>query len=476
MDFSKVKTIYMIGIKGVGMTMLAEFLAHEGFSVSGSDTAETFMTDSVLAQAGIKVNQGFRVDHLVEDFDLIIYSTAYNEANNEELKLAIAKKIKLVTFAEALGAVFNLRHGIAVSGSHGKTTTTAWLGFVLEKTGLKPNVMVGAQVPQFNGAGLTGKSNYLVIEADEYQNKLQYFNPKLILLNNIDYDHPDFYPTEASYEQAFIDFIKRLPKSGILIANFDDKIVKRLAKENCQGKIISYGLENKDAMYSASEIVWSPASAGMTDQKQYFKVSLKDDEGKSDLGTFATLLPGKHSVLNALAVIAASIELGAELHLIRRALEEFTGTARRLQTLGEFKGAILVDDYAHHPTEVQATMQAVKQKWPGKNIRVIFHPHTFSRTESLLEDFAKSFKKANEVVVLPIYSSAREKEGIINNEGVAAAIKNNLTDKQKIMTVNSLDEAENYLRETATDKDVIILMGAGDVFRVGEKLISNDKF
>lgn len=454
----------MIGIKGVGMTMLAEFLAHEGFSVSGTDTSETFMTDAVLERARIKVNQGFSVEHLARDFDLIIYSTAYNETNNEELKLAKEKKIKLVTFAEALGAIFNLRHGIAVAGSHGKTTTTAWLGFVLEKTGLEPNVMVGAQVPQFNGAGLTGKSNYLVIEADEYQNKLQYFNPRMILLNNIDYDHPDFYPTEESYENAFAEFIKKLPKSGTLIANFDDKIVKRLAKTNCQAKVISYGT-SADAMYSASEIVWN-------NQKQYFKVRLKDEEGESDLGTFATLLPGKHSVLNALAVIAASIELGAELHLIRRALEEFTGTARRLQILGEFKGAILVDDYAHHPTEIQATMQAAKQKWPNKNIRVIFHPHTFSRTESFLADFAKSFKKANEVVVLPIYSSAREKDGTITNEGVAAAIKTNSTDKQKIMTVNSLVEAENYLRDTATEKDVIILMGAGDVFRIGEKLIS----
>jgi len=463
MDFSKVKKIYMIGIKGVGMTMLAEFLVHEGYEVSGSDTVETFMTDSVLAKAKIKVNQGFSVGNLEEHYDLVIYSMAYNEENNEEFKLATEKKFKMANFAEALGAVFNSHHGIAVTGSHGKTTTTAWLGFVLQATGLKPNCLVGAQVPQFDGAGLTGSSNYLIIEADEYKNKLQYFNPRMILLNNIDYDHPDFFPDELSYEMVFADFIKKLPKSGILIANFDDKIVKRLAKENCQGKIISYGT-SADAMYRASEIVWN-------NQKQYFKVKLNDEEAPADLGTFATLLPGKHSVLNALAVIAASIELGAELHLIRRALEEFTGTARRLQTLGEFKGAMLVDDYAHHPTEIQATLAAAKQKWPKKNIRVIFHPHTFSRTEALLTDFAKSFKKANEVVVLPIYSSAREKGGTITNEGIAAAIKNNSSDKQKIMTVSSLLEAENYIRDTATDKDVIILMGAGDVFRIGEKLI-----
>lgn len=456
----------MIGIKGVGMTMLAEFLVHEGFEVSGSDTIETFMTDAVLAKASIKVNQGFDVNHLDEHYDLIIYSMAYNEDNNQEFKRAVEKKFKMVNFAEALGAVFNSHHGIAVTGSHGKTTTTAWLGFVLQAAGLKPNCLVGAQVPQFDGAGITGSSNYLIIEADEYKNKLQYFNPRLILLNNVDYDHPDFFPDEASYENVFAEFIKKLPKTGSLVANFDDKIVKRLAKANCQGKIISYGLNNSEATYSATDVVWN-------NQKQYFKVSLKDEDGEEDLGTFATLLPGNHSVLNALAVIAASIELGADLLHVRQGIEEFTGTARRLQTLGEFKGALIIDDYAHHPTEIQATLNAAQQKWPDKNIRVIFHPHTFSRTESLINDFAKSFKKANEVVVLPIYSSAREKAGIIDNVGVAAEIKKNSSAKQNIMAVNSLEEAENYIRETATDKDVIILMGAGDVFRIGERLISN---
>lgn len=461
MDFSKIKTIYMIGIKGVGMTMLAEFLSHEGYEIKGSDTVETFMTDKVLAKAKIQVYEGFSEEHLGDHYDLIIYSTAYNQENNIELKIALEKKLKVVTFAEALGAIFNTHHGIAVCGSHGKTTTTAWLGFTLNKIGLEPNCLVGAEVPQFDGACVTGKSNYLIIEADEYQNKLQYFNPKMILLNNIDYDHPDFYPSEESYEKAFSDFIKKLPKSGTLIANFDDEIIKKISAE-CQAKIVSYGLNN--GAYQAYDIVWN-------NNKQYFKVKLKDEDNESDLGTFATLLPGKHSIYNALAVISASIELGGELQLIRRAVEEFSGTARRLQVLGEFKNALIIDDYAHHPTEIKASLEAAKQKWPEKNLRVIFHPHTFSRTQSLLEEFGKSFSLASEVIVLPIYSSAREQTGTITNENVAEIIKNNSKPEQKIITINSLEEAENYLRETAKDNDLIILMGAGDVFRVGEKLI-----
>jgi len=462
MDFSKIKTIYMIGIKGVGMTMLAEFLSHEGYEIKGSDTVETFMTDKVLAKAKIQVYEGFSEEHLADHYDLIIYSTAYNQENNIELKIALEKKLKVVTFAEAIGAIFNTHHGIAVCGSHGKTTTTAWLGFTLNKIGLEPNCLVGAEVPQFNGACITGKSNYLIIEADEYQNKLQYFNPKMVLLNNIDYDHPDFFATEEDYKKVFKDFISKLPKSGVLIANYDDENIREIAN-NTDKKIISYGIETK-AMYQAYDINWS-------NNKQYFKVKLKDEDNESDLGTFATLLPGKHSTYNALAVIAASIELGGELQLIRRAVEEFTGTARRLQILGEFKNALIIDDYAHHPTEIKASLEAAKQKWPEKNLRVVFHPHTFSRTESLLKDFGKSFVKANEVIVLPIYSSAREQTGTITNENVAQEIKENSSEQQKIITVKSLDEAENYLRETTTDKDLIILMGAGDVFRVGEKLI-----
>ncbi len=463
MDFSKIKTIYMIGIKGVGMTMLAQFLAHEGYEIKGVDTAETFMTDQALAKARIQVYEGFSSDHLNDHYDLIIYSTAYNQENNLELKTALEKKLKIVTFAEALGAIFNTHYGIAVAGSHGKTTTTAWLGFVLNKIGLEPNCLVGAQVPQFDGACLAGKSNYLIIEADEYQNKLQYFNPKMILLNNIDYDHPDFFPTDEDYKKVFKDFIFKLPKSGVLIANYDDENIKEIITNSTDKKIISYGIKN-NAIYQAYDITWNNG-------KQFFKVKFNDEAGESDLGTFATIMPGQHSIYNALAVIAASIELNGELQLIRRALEEFSGTARRLQVLGEFQGAIIVDDYAHHPTEIKASLEAIKQKWPEKNLRVIFHPHTFSRTESLLAEFGKSFKQANEIVVLPIYSSAREKEGTITNENVAAVIKNNLTQNQTIMTVQSLVEAENYLRKTTKDNDLIILMGAGDVFRIGEKLI-----
>lgn len=460
----------MIGIKGVGMTMLAEFLAHQKFSISGSDTGEVFMTDVVLAKAGIIVYSGFSSDHLDSKPDLVIYSTAYNAETNVEVKEAIEKNYKIVTFAQALGAIFNTHFGVAVCGSHGKTTTTAWLGFVLAKAGLQPNVMVGARVPQFNGAGLTGSSNILVVEADEYQNKLQYFNPKMILLNNIDYDHPDFFPSKESYEQVFIDFIQKLPKSGCLIANSDDEVVKKIISQNLNCKVITYGL-NDDADYKVSSIHYQN---GM----QYFNVLLKKTEDSeenetNDLGNFSILLGGKHNMYNALAIIVASLELGADLLLVRRYLSEFSGTNRRLQVLGEYKGAVIIDDYAHHPTEIQATLQALQQRYADRKIRVIFHPHTFTRTKALLVDFGKSFLGADEVVVLGIYGSAREVQGGITAQEVVEEIKKN--GLVTVHNIDSLSEVEEYLRKTISEGEIIVLMGAGDVFRVGENLLKESQ-
>lgn len=458
----------MIGIKGVGMTMLAEFLVAQGHRVSGSDTADTFMTDEGLKKAGISFHEHFSADNIPADADVIVYSTAYNESTNIEVKTALSGGTKVMTYAEALGELFNTHHGIAVCGSHGKTTISAWLGYVLQAAGLKPNVMVGATVPQFAAATLTGSSNYLVIEADEYQNKLQYFNPKMIVLPNIEYDHPDFFPTPADYEKVFADFVERLPKSGVLIANADDEAVRAIAETECSGVVVTYGL-NSPADYIASDITYQNG-------KQYFKVSLGSEDASQlgedethELGDFSISLSGVHNVSNALAVIAASLELGIELRELRQHLAEFTGTARRMEKLGEYKGAVIIDDYGHHPTEIKATLEAMREKYPDKNLRVVFHPHTFTRTKAFLKEFGESFNKADEVIVLGIYGSAREEQGGVSAEDVAQEIRKNGLPNVRAMATQA--EVETYLRETISHNDVIVLLGAGDVFRIGEKLL-----
>lgn len=480
MDFSKIKKIYMIGIKGVGMTMLAQFFASNGVEVLGSDIDEKFMTDEVLKKVGIKVIEKFDENNIPSDADLIVYSSAYNTENNIEVKCALECKectarkcgIKTLTYAEAMGEVFNQKYGIAVVGSHGKTTTTAWLGFVLDRAGIKPNVMVGASVPQFDGAALISKSDYLIIEADEYQNKFINFQPKAVVLNNIEFDHPDFFKDEDEYNKIFIEFIKKIPKKGFLIANYDDPIIKSIAQVNCRGKVITYAID-ESADYVAYDIKQQEGNPSTgSGQRQFFKVKLGVDEDESnELGDFNISLIGKHNISNALAVIATCIELDVNLVDIRKYLEEFTGTARRMEIMGEFNGATIIDDYAHHPTEVKATLAGVREVYKGKKIKVIFHPHTFTRTKVMLNEFAESFNDADEVIVLDIYGSAREEHGGVSSEDLVNKIKEQ--GKENAKHIPTLKECEEYLRENIERGDIILLMGAGDVFRIGKNLVKS---
>jgi UDP-N-acetylmuramate--alanine ligase len=474
MDFSKIKKIYMIGIKGVGMTMLAQYLVGQGIEITGSDTEEKFMTDPILKKSGIKIIENFNSGNIPSDPDLIIYSTAYNK-NNPEVEAALNSKIKTLTYAEALAKVFNQKYGIAVTGSHGKTTTTAWLGFVLDKSNLNPSVLVGSNVPQFNGAGLIGKSDYLIIEADEYQNKLHYYNPQAVILNNIDYDHPDFFESEDDYTEAFIEFIKKIPKRGFLVANFDDKIIKKIANVNCRGKVVSYAI-NETADYIAYDV-------RNFNNKQYFKVKIGTDWDIEDfnenikneiLGDFVINLAGQHNIYNALAVIAAAIELNIPLVNIRTYLEEFSGTTRRMEILGEVNGAIIIDDYAHHPTEIKATLKAIRENYKNKNLVVVFHPHTFTRTKALFKDFSESFSDADEIIVLDIYGSAREVQGGVSALELVDAIKSVPSNANKnVIHIPNIKDTETFLKNRINKNDTLILMGAGDVFRIGENLIKN---
>ncbi|MDO8260619.1 MAG: UDP-N-acetylmuramate--L-alanine ligase, partial [Candidatus Magasanikbacteria bacterium] len=428
----------------------------------------SFMTDQVLKKAGIKVFEGFDLKNIPTDYDLVIYSTSYNKNSNIELAEVLNRKGKILTYAEATGAVFNEKYGIAVIGSHGKTTTTAWLGFVLNECGHSPSVLVGANVKQFGGASLIGASEYMVAEVDEYQNKLQHFNPKIVLLNNIDYDHPDFFPTPADYTQVFVDFISRIPNKGFLVANIDDKEIAKIAQVNTRARVVTYSIDG-----SADYVAYNLKTTSMGNEtRQYFKVKLAgddaDDVSETELGEFAISLSGKHNVYNALAVIATALEMEVNLTCLRTALENFKGTDRRAEILGQFQGTTIIDDYAHHPTEIKATLSGLRNTYKDKNIVVVFHPHTFTRTKALFDDFADSFADADKVIVLDVYGSAREKQGGVNSADLAKKIEQS---GKHTLYIPGLDECEKYLRNNSSRRDLIVLMGAGDVFRIGEKLL-----
>jgi len=460
--------IYFIGIKGVGMTMLAQFLAESGNYVSGSDISDTFLTDQVLKKEKISVLTPFNERNIPARLDLVIYSSAFNPGNNPELKFIANnpgrfKKVKILSYAEALGNVFNQYYGVAVCGSHGKTTTSAWLGYVLAQAGKSPSVLVGSRVPQFKGSSLKGKSKYFVAEVDEYQNKLQYFKPRGALINNIEFDHPDFFKDQSAYTKVFADFVKKIPQAGWLVANNRDIEIKKI-KKYCRGQILTYDVAASEK--TVETVNYLAHDLKLKNGYQVFSVN--------DLGEFKISLWGEHNVFNALAVIAAARALKVSISDIKKHLAGFKGTERRAQVLGKYRGALIIDDYAHHPTEIKATLAGLRARYQAKKIITVFHPHTFTRTRALFKDFVTSFDDTNELIILDIYGSAREKQGGVSSQELTTALKkHNIKNKQRqaVYYIPTLDKAAQFLKKCLKKDDILLLMGAGDVFRVGRELL-----
>ncbi len=468
---NKQHNIYFIGIKGVGMTMLAQFLQQSGQIVSGSDISETFLTDEVLAGLKIPVKSPFSVANIPANLDVVIHSTAYTRINNEELKYLIKrhkkdKSFSIYSYPQALAELFNAKKGIAVCGSHGKTTVTAWLGYVLSQADYQPNVLVGSSVPQFGGSGLVGNSDLFIAEVDEYQNKLAYFQPWGVLLNNIDFDHPDYFKDKQSYTQVFLDFIEKIPHSGFLILNENDPHTALIKKQSL-AKTISYGISTDSTADIKADYLASKLE--IKNGRQYFQVN--------DLGQFEIALVGEHNVANALAVIATCFHLGLDETKIKKYLASFTGTTRRMEKKGYSNDALIIDDYAHHPTEIKASLASIKASWPDKKIILVFHPHTYTRTKSLFADFVSSFTLADELFILDIYGSAREKQGGTSSAKLAQAIreynkKEGLS--QLVHSKHQMDEIYQALKTSLDQDQVLLLMGAGDVFRLADKLLNKN--
>lgn len=454
---SEARRIYFIGLKGVGMTALAQVLKSRGAEVWGSDTEEQFFTDKVLAQVGIECIQGFSVKHLDRQIDLVIRSSAYDD-KHVEVAAALHKKIPVLSYAEVLGQLTAEFKSVAVCGSHGKTTISAMLAHVLKTANLSPSAIIGSAVPQFGGNALVGSSDLFVYEADEYQNKLQYYSAQGVILTSIDWDHPDFFPTADDYFNTFVSFLKKIPNDGWLVANYDSDIVKRAVAEAGlkPEQLSTYGLSDGNLLMVR---MW------LDEGRWHFSAT----EGEEYLGEFWLKLIGSHNVANALAVIACARRLGVDLEAIRTGLASFEGTARRFENKGKLtNGVTIVDDYGHHPGEIKATLKAAKAFYPYKNIRVVFQPHTYSRTKALLAGFAQSFNEADEIIIIDTYSSARESKGEVTSAELANEIKNN---HPKVVFKPIIADASDYLAETANRSDLVLTMGAGDVWQVGDRLI-----
>jgi UDP-N-acetylmuramate--alanine ligase len=466
----KIKSIHFVGIKGVGMTALALLAKEAGIMVTGSDVADTFITDEPLKKAGIKVYSEFLAQH-VDGIDFVITTGAHGGFTNPEVIAARNNKTPVITQGQAVGEFMKGQllgkrfSGISVLGTHGKTTTTAMIATIFEKSGLNPSYVVGTSViPSLKNAGHFGRGKYFIAEADEYATepvydktpKFMWQNPDIAVITNLDHDHVDIYPTLDDVKQAFTEFIKKLSDKTLVYLGDNSTIVDVVKQFN--GTKITYGFSPKNT-YVIKNI-------RVSQDHTFFWL----ETAETSLGEFMINVAGEHNALNATAAIAVALECNIPLETIKQSLRTFSGSKRRLEIKGTTKkGALVIDDYAHHPTEIKTTLAALKKMYPKKKIVCVFQPHTYSRTKVLFEDFLSSFVDADTVLLTSIYASAREqKDESVSSEILARQMSQK---HRNVMFLASISNVIEYIdqKEYASDS-VIVTMGAGDIYKVGEAI------
>ncbi|MCX6817183.1 MAG: UDP-N-acetylmuramate--L-alanine ligase [Candidatus Beckwithbacteria bacterium] len=457
MNLRKIKTIHFTGIKGVGMTALALGVQDLGKNVSGSDTEEIFPTNAILKQRQIKVKSGFSARNIPKNCDLLIYTGAHNGQANPEVVSALSRGIPVLAHSQALGLFSSGFKTLAVAGVGGKSTTSAILATILDSAGLKPCFCVGAgDVPCLKTPGrMVRKSAYFVAEADEYVTdpqlnltpRFHYLSPFVSIITNIEYDHPDVYQNLEAIFDSFRTFIKPVPPDGLVVVNFDNSHVRQFIK-TIDKPIATYGF--------SPQADWQIVKAHVADKKQFLQLKYKNIVWPE----LIINLPGNYNALNSVAAVAAAHHLGVSPDKIILGLKRFTGVKRRFEFIATVKGVSLYDDYAHHPTEIQAVLSAAKNWFPGKRLITIFQSHTYSRTKALLSDFARSFELADEVIINDIFPSAREKD----NLGLIGPIFSQEVKKyhSRVHYCPGEPETMNCLKKIVAKNDVIFTLGAGN--------------
>ena len=454
-NLSDYKNIHFIGIGGVGISAIAEIMLSRGYHVSGSDMKESEMTDKLKAK-GADIHIGHRKEN-VENADLIVYSAAIAEENPEIIR-AKEKNIPLAGRAEVLGVLMDeFENSIAISGTHGKTTTTSMVSLILDNAKLEPTILVGGNLEQIGGNVKVGHSKYFVTEACEYRDSFLELRPKMEVILNIDSDHLDYFKDIDHIVSSFDKFTKAIPEDGKIIAYDANPFVKRVI-EDVPGAI-TYGYSDT-CTYTIKDIKFD--NEGMP----RFHIAYKG----GDLGEVSLLIPGEHNILNAAAAFACCHQCGVSPEIIISTLNSFSGTQRRFDIIGTTdKGIKLVDDYAHHPTEIKATLSAAK-KLPHKKLWCLFQPHTYTRTLALFHEFADAFQDADVIVLAKIYA-AREKDIYkISSKKLAEEIRRVHPDKE-VYYIDTLEGIAEFVKENAEEGDLAITMGAGDIYKVGEMII-----
>lgn len=459
-NFNQPCNIYFIGIGGISMSGLAEILLQEGFSVSGSDAKESPLTRH-LAAKGAKIYCGQKYEHITDDLDAVVYTAAIHP-DNPEYQAASDKQIPLLSRAELLGQMMaNYRVSIGIAGTHGKTTTTSMVTQILLETELDPTISVGGIMPAIGGNIRVGASDVFVTEACEYTNSFLSFCPNMEIILNIEADHLDFFKDIEDIRHSFRLYMEKLDENGTLIINGDIRDVDALTS-GLLCRVIKVGTSSETNDYSPAAIQFDDLACA-----SFSLVHTKEDHTTEILGSVSLAVPGIHNVSNALAAIALCLQLQIPLDTICRGLSKFKGTNRRFEKKGEIGGVTIIDDYAHHPQEITATLKAA-QNYPHRKIWCVFQPHTYSRTKALMDDFVTALSLADEVVLADIYP-ARETDtlGISSADLEEKLVKNG----RSCHYFSTFDEIENFLLENCINGDLLITMGAGDVVNIGEQLL-----
>ena len=454
LNFEEPIHVHFIGIGGISMSGLAEILLEEGFTISGSDAKQSALTDS-LAQKGATIYIGQKASNLSIRPALVVYTAAIRE-DNEEFKAAVDAGIPMLSRAELLGQIMdNYEKSIAVAGTHGKTTTTSMISQILLVAKADPTISVGGILEAIGGNIRVGGSEVFITEACEYTNSFLHFHPKYSIITSVEAEHLDFFKDIDDIRRSFHEFAGNTAHDGVLIINGQVAALDQITN-NLSCSVTTYGLCENDDFY-AKNITYNDHACGT------YTLMHKTE----DLGTVSLSVPGRHNVSNSLAAIALCLNLGLPLDVIKKGLLQFGGTKRRFEYKGTKNGITVIDDYAHHPTEVAATLTAARN-YPHGRIICVFQPHTYSRTKAFLSDFARVLSMADIVVLADIYA-AREKNTIgISSKDLLAELQKN---GQESYYFPSFDEIEKFLSEKCINNDLLITMGAGDVYLIGEHLL-----
>ena len=453
--FRRIQIVHFVGVGGIGMSGIAEVLANLGFCVSGSDQKRSEATDR-LQLLGVDFKEGHSAEN-VGNAHVVVRSTAVRD-DNPEIVEARRRLIPVIPRAEMLAELMRLKpYSVAVAGSHGKTTTTSMVATVLGSANLDPTFVVGGVVRAYRSNARLGKSDLMVVEADESDRSFLMLSPTIAVVTNIDREHMDYYHDMDDVRKCFVSFVNKVPFYGAAVLCLDDPNVQAVIPD-IERRRVTYGL-SAQADVSAHGIRFDHA----------FGSSFTVWSGVDVIGEVTLRVPGMHNVYNSLAAIAVGLELQVNFDQIAKALGEFTGADRRFQFRGEEAGVMVVDDYGHHPTEVKATLAAAKIGAPGKRIVVLFQPHRYTRTQDLMEEFARAFNNADVLLVTDIYAASENPIEGIDGEVLTERIKSYGHKDAKY--VGAVEDAAEVLRENVRAGDLVITLGAGTVYRVGDQLL-----